>query len=75
MSRACCPRRRGTAGRAAGAPPTLILVGEADHLVPVDGTYGFADRAGAAGAEVELVALPYADHVFDVRQGSIGQQA
>jgi acetyl esterase/lipase len=43
--------------------------------VPVDGTYGFADRAGAAGAEVELVALPYADHVFDARQGSIGQQA
>ena len=59
----------------AGAPPTLILVGEADHLVPVDGTYRFADRARAAGAEVELVTLPYADHVFDARRGSIGQQA
>ena len=59
----------------AGAPPTLILVGEADHLVPVDGTYRFADRAGAAGVEVELVAVPYADHVFDGRPGSIGQQA
>jgi acetyl esterase len=51
MSRACCPRRRGT------------------------GTYRFADRARAAGVEVELVAVPYADHVFDARHGSIGQQA
>jgi acetyl esterase len=59
----------------AGAPPTLILVGEADHLVPVDGTYRFADRARAAGVDVDLVAVPYADHVFDGRRGSIGQQA
>ena len=59
----------------ARSPPTLILVGEAEHLVPVDGTYRFADRAGAAGVEVELVAVPYADHVFDGRPGSIGQQA
>jgi acetyl esterase len=58
-----------------GGTSTLILVGEADHLVPVDGTYRFADRAGAAVVEVELVAVPYADHVFDGRPGSIGQQA
>jgi acetyl esterase/lipase len=59
----------------AAAPPTLIVVGEADHLVPVDGTYRFAERARAAGVDVELVAVPYADHVFDGRRGSIGQQA
>lgn len=59
----------------AGAPPTLIVVGEADHLVPVDGTYRFADRARAAGVDVELVTVPYADHVFDGRRGSIGEQA
>jgi acetyl esterase len=59
----------------AAAPPTLIVVGEADHLVPVDGTYRFADQARAAGVDVELVAVPYADHVFDGRRGSIGQQA
>ncbi len=59
----------------AGAPPTLIVVGEADHLVPVDGTYRFAERARAAGVDVELVAVPYADHVFDGRRGSVGQQA
>jgi acetyl esterase/lipase len=59
----------------AGAPPTLIVVGEADHLVPVEGTYRFAERARAAGVAVELVTVPYADHVFDGRPGSIGQQA
>jgi acetyl esterase/lipase len=59
----------------AGAPPTLIVVGKADHLVPADGTYRFAERARATGVDVELVAVPYADHVFDGRHGSIGQQA
>ena len=57
------------------APPTLIIVGGADHLVPVEGTYRFTERARGAGIDVELVAVPYADHVFDARRGSIGQQA
>ena len=57
------------------APPTLVIVGEADHLVPVEGTYRFTERVRSAGVDVELVAVPYADHVFDARRGSIGQQA
>lgn len=57
------------------APPTLILMGTDDHLVPTEGTYRFVDQARAAGVDVELVAVPYADHVFDGRTGSIGQQA
>jgi acetyl esterase/lipase len=57
------------------APPTLILMGADDHLVPTEGTYRFVDQARAAGVDVELVAVPYADHVFDGRTGSIGQQA
>jgi acetyl esterase/lipase len=57
------------------APPTLILMGAADHLVPTDGTYRFAGQARAAGVDVEVVAVPYADHAFDGRSGSIGQQA
>src|SRR5262249_46888560 len=56
----------------ASAPPTLVILGEADHLVPVDGTYRFVERARAAGIDVELVTVPYADHVFDGRRGSIG---
>jgi acetyl esterase/lipase len=59
----------------ADAPPTLVVLGEADHLVPVDGTYRFVERARAAGVEVALVDVPYADHVFDGRRGSIGEQA
>lgn len=58
----------------ATAPPTLILFGAADHLVPTAGTYRFADLALAAGVDVELVAAPYADHVFDAPPGSVGQQ-
>lgn len=57
------------------APPTLILVGAADHLVPVGATDRFVDAARGAGIDVQLVSVPYADHVFDARTGSIGQQA
>lgn len=57
------------------APPTLLLLGATDHLVPTRGAYEFADRATAAGVDVKLVSVPYADHVFDEREGSIGQQA
>jgi acetyl esterase/lipase len=59
----------------ASAPPTLILLGADDHLVPTGPTYRFADAARTAGIDVELVAVPYSDHVFDARSGSIGQQA
>jgi acetyl esterase len=59
----------------AAAPPTLIILGEADHLVPTAGTYRFTEQARAAGVDVGLVSVPYADHVFDGRAGSIGQQA
>jgi acetyl esterase/lipase len=59
----------------ADGPPTLMILAGGDHLVPNDGAYEFADLARAAGVEVELVTVPYADHVFDARPGSIGQQA
>lgn len=59
----------------AAAPPTLLLLGADDHLVPPGGTLRFADRARAAGVDVEVVSVPHADHVFDARTGSIGQQA
>lgn len=57
------------------APPTLIVVGDVDHLVPVEATRDFADAARALGVDTRIVSVPYADHVFDVRTGSIGQQA
>lgn len=57
------------------APPTLMIVGEADHLVPPQGAYRFAEQARDHGVDVELVRVPYADHVFDGPPGSIGRQA
>jgi acetyl esterase/lipase len=57
------------------APPTLMIVGEADQLVPPQGAYRFTEQARNHGVDVELVRVPYADHVFDGRAGSIGQQA
>ncbi|MGV0853777.1 alpha/beta hydrolase [Mycolicibacterium phlei] len=57
------------------APPTLILLPEDDHLVPPADTHRFVEQARAAGVATELVTVPYADHVFDARPGSIGKQA
>lgn len=59
----------------AAAPPTLVIVGEADHLVPPEGAYRFAEQARERGVKIELVRVPYADHRFDTfYPGSIGQQ-
>jgi len=56
------------------APPTFILVGTSDHLVPPQGAYDFAARAAAAGIEAHLVRFPYGEHGFDRMAGSIGNQ-
>ncbi|GII26437.1 alpha/beta hydrolase [Planosporangium mesophilum] len=56
-------------------PPTLILVGEADHLVPPQGTYRFAEQAKNRGVDLKLVRVPHGDHAFDAATGSIGDQA
>ncbi|MFB9719286.1 alpha/beta hydrolase [Planobispora longispora] len=57
------------------APATLVIVGEADRLVPPEGAYRFAEQARARGVDVELVRVPHAGHVFDGPAGSIGRQA
>jgi acetyl esterase/lipase len=57
------------------SPPTLMIIGAADHLVPAAASYRFAELARAAGVDVKLIAVPYAGHGFDRRPGSIGQQA
>jgi acetyl esterase/lipase len=56
------------------APPTLVIVGQNDHLVPPQGTYTFCDRARQAGVDIQLIRLPYSDHVMDRTSGSIGSQ-
>lgn len=59
---------------AAAAPPTLVLVGEDDSLVPVGPTLRYVEQSRAAGNEIDLIALPRAGHAFDVAPGSITNQ-
>ena len=59
---------------AAPAPPTLILTGLDDSLVPVRDILGYVRRAKAAGQPIELITVPRAGHGFDGIPGSIGHQ-
>lgn len=60
----------------ASAPPTLIVEPGRDGLIPTDGVRRFAARARAAGADVTLAGIPYANHAFDqMAAGSLGNQA
>ncbi len=56
------------------APPTLLIVPVADHLVVPDAAYRFAAATVAAGIETRLIRMPYAEHAFDLSSGSIGSQ-
>lgn len=58
----------------AKAPPTLLIIPEADHLVAPDAAYAFENQARAAGIKTRLIKMPYAEHAFDLRSGSIGNQ-
>jgi acetyl esterase/lipase len=58
------------------APPTLIVEPEKDSLVVSDGVYDFAAKAIAAGVRLELVRIPFANHIYNqVAAGSLGNQA
>ncbi|TVR44133.1 MAG: alpha/beta hydrolase [Planctomycetota bacterium] len=60
----------------ATAPPTLIIEPEKDGLVPAWSVYDFVGQARAAGVEVELVRIPFANHVYNqLAAGSLGNQA
>ena len=56
------------------APPTLLIVGENDHLLPPDLTYRFAAEAERRGVYVELIRFPYGQHLFDQSTNTIGNQ-
>lgn len=58
------------------APPTLILAPEKDGLVPSWSVYRFAEHARQAGVDVELVRIPFANHVYNqIAANSLGNQA
>ena len=56
------------------APPTLLIVGENDHLLPAHLTYRFAAEAKRGGVNVQLVRFPYGQHLFDQSTNTIGNQ-
>jgi acetyl esterase/lipase len=56
------------------APPTLLLHGGADSLVPLRASRALAARLEEAGVPHQLFTLPYAEHAFDVWDGGFGRQ-
>jgi acetyl esterase/lipase len=58
----------------AAAPPTLVIFGANDHLVPPDATDRFAQQARTAGIDIESIRFPYGDHAFNLNQDGIGNQ-
>lgn len=58
------------------APPTLIIAPAKDGLVPAGSVYRFAEHARQAGVDVELVRIPFANHVYNqIAANSLGNQA
>ena len=55
-------------------PPTLILAGSIDHLVHLERTTIVSDQLKAAGADSNLVVVPFADHGFDGPPNAFGEQ-
>jgi hypothetical protein len=54
----------------------LIIEPEHDSLVPPSGVYAFVGQARAAGVDITLAAIPFANHTFDFyAAGTIGDQA
>ena len=57
------------------APPTFIMVGEHDTLVPPQATYDLASSLESAGIKCKLVKVPFANHTMDVPVGNTVCQA
>lgn len=58
----------------AAAPPTLVIFGANDHLVPPDATDRFAQQARNAGIDIESIRFPFGEHGFNLNQHGIGNQ-
>lgn len=55
-------------------PPTLIMAGRDDPLLPAVAARQFADRSAAKGAKVRLILFPYSGHDFNTTYASITNQ-
>ena len=59
----------------AGLMPTLLVVGDRDHSVPVRNINGFGASLKRHGADARVKVLPFSEHAFDDAYGSIVSQA
>jgi len=58
-----------------GLPATLVLAPEKDGLVPSWSFFRFDDHARLAGGDIELVRIPFANHVYNqLAANSLGNQ-
>ena len=57
-----------------GLPPTLLIARENDHLVLRPRVTGIADALDAAGDDVRMLIVPFADHGFDGQPNGFGAQ-
>ncbi|MCK8503243.1 alpha/beta hydrolase [Myxococcus fulvus] len=56
------------------APPTLLLHGGADSVVPPEASQEMAARLAQHAVPHALFTLPYAEHGFDIWDGGFGRQ-
>jgi len=56
------------------SPPTFIAAGEHDHVIPYQGHVQFAAALTKLGVPHELISIPFNDHFFVIRPGSISGQ-
>ncbi|MDI6101662.1 alpha/beta hydrolase [Actinoplanes sp. NEAU-A12] len=58
-----------------GLPPTLLVQGDRDHMIPTAQATALVDRLRTAGVSAEVVTIPWAEHNFTGHWGSWGSQA
>ncbi|SDI44166.1 Acetyl esterase/lipase [Actinokineospora alba] len=57
-----------------GLPPTLLMHGDRDHIVPHQGSADLAEKLARAGVEHELITIPWGEHVYDSHWNGWGTQ-
>ncbi|GAA5355579.1 hypothetical protein BOVMAS18_07030 [Streptococcus uberis] len=56
-------------------PPTLLIAGQRDTLVPQEATYHLSEVLTKHGIPNKLVIIPFTNHAFDRVDGNLGSQA
>ncbi|MFI9511075.1 alpha/beta hydrolase fold domain-containing protein [Nocardia sp. NPDC052566] len=57
-----------------GLPPTLLLHGARDHVVPIGQSTELAARLQAVRVEHQLLSIPFGEHAYDFTWGDWGTQ-